>query len=147
MKTVKKKEKRIQQEKSAKYKYILRRNIVEYLANCGITKNSEIVDVLAPLTSHDKLRGIKRSNTHHYNKTSQANTERENFSPRSEKLSNDTKGNSVENKITDTVDEDALSDCLSAIASIDWNVWLGHMVWAYSRKNEKTKSLRDILKA
>jgi hypothetical protein len=44
-------------------RYILLCNIVDYLGSYGITKNKEISELANVLLSHDKLRGIKRSNT------------------------------------------------------------------------------------
>jgi len=44
-------------------KYVLLCNIVDYLASYGITKNREISEMANTLSNHDKLRGIKRSNT------------------------------------------------------------------------------------
>lgn len=37
--------------------------IIHYLIRVGVTANADIVSILKPLTSHDKLRGVKRSLT------------------------------------------------------------------------------------
>jgi hypothetical protein len=50
-----------------KNKFILC-DIVHFLAQNGIVDNSEIAEIGHALTNHDKLRGIKRSNTCFNNK-------------------------------------------------------------------------------
>jgi len=42
---------------------LARMGVVRYLMLHGITDNADIVSVVKPLTSHDKLRGVKRSLT------------------------------------------------------------------------------------